>query len=143
MPRKPRPEKKCPSVNPSPNSISLRQGKIARWNDPLIAKLNPGVTLRPMPITPVYRSDSSGTTAIFSSYLTKVAPNWTLGAGKALLRHAIEHDGVRLVDVNEQNPDAVDFYRRRGFEQVGRSPVDSDGRPFPLLHFRRAGVPET
>ena len=51
------------------------------------------------------------------------------------------YGGVDELDVNEQNPDAVDFYRRRGFEQVGRSPVDSDGRPFPLLHFRRAGVP--
>ena len=51
------------------------------------------------------------------------------------------YGGVDELDVNEQNPGAVEFYRRRGFEQVGRSPVDSDGRPFPLLHFRRAGVP--
>lgn len=59
-------------------------GKVNRWNDPAIATLNPTLKLRPMPITPVYRSDSSGTTAVFSTYMAKVAPNWTLGAGKAL-----------------------------------------------------------
>ena len=63
------------------------------------------------------------------------------GIGTVLLDHAVAHGGVDELDVNEQNPGAVEFYRRRGFEPVGRSPVDSDGRPFPLLHFRRAGVP--
>ena len=63
---------------------AIYTGKITKWNDPLIAGMNPGVKLRPMPITPVYRSDSSGTTAIFTNYLTKTARNWTLGAGKAV-----------------------------------------------------------
>ncbi len=62
----------------------IYQGKVNRWNDPAIATLNPTLKLRPMPITPVYRSDSSGTTAVFTSYMQKAAPNWTLGAGKAL-----------------------------------------------------------
>ncbi len=62
----------------------LYMGKIKRWDDPAIAAINPGVKLRPMPVTPVYRSDSSGTTAIFTNYMAKTAPNWTLGAGKAL-----------------------------------------------------------
>ena len=63
---------------------AIYQGKIERWNDPQIAALNKGVALRPIPITPIYRSDSSGTTAIFTNYMTKVAPNWTLGAGKTV-----------------------------------------------------------
>ncbi len=63
---------------------AIYQGKITKWNDPAIAGVNPSVKLRPMPITPVYRSDSSGTTAIFTNYLTKTAKGWTLGAGKAL-----------------------------------------------------------
>ena len=63
---------------------AIYQGKITKWNDPAIVGVNPGVKLRPMAITPVYRSDSSGTTAIFTNYLTKTAKNWTLGAGKAL-----------------------------------------------------------
>jgi putative acetyltransferase len=58
------------------------------------------------------------------------------GFGKALLHHAIDHDGVRLVDVNEQNPGAVAFYLSQGFEQIGRSPLDGADRPFPLLHLR-------
>ncbi|WP_044506735.1 acetyltransferase [Gordonia sp. KTR9] len=62
------------------------------------------------------------------------------GVGTALLDHAVEHAGIDELDVNEQNPGAVEFYRRRGFEQVGRSPLDSDGRPFPLLHLRRPGI---
>ncbi|QYE36519.1 MULTISPECIES: phosphate ABC transporter substrate-binding protein PstS [Sphingosinicellaceae] len=63
---------------------AIYEGKITKWNDPAIVALNKGVTLRPMPITPVYRSDSSGTTAIFSNYMTKAAKGWSLGAGKTL-----------------------------------------------------------
>lgn len=63
------------------------------------------------------------------------------GVGTLLLDHAVERVGIDELDVNEQNPGAVEFYRRRGFDQVGRSPVDSDGRPFPLLHLRRRAVP--
>lgn len=62
----------------------IYMGKISRWNDPAIAAVNPGLQLRPIPVAPVYRSDSSGTTAIFTNYMKKTAPNWTLGAGKAL-----------------------------------------------------------
>ncbi|WP_439028897.1 GNAT family N-acetyltransferase [Gordonia terrae] len=58
------------------------------------------------------------------------------GIGSTLLARAIDDAHVTDVDVNEQNPGAVAFYRSRGFEQVGRSPVDADGRPFPLLHLR-------
>lgn len=41
------------------------------------------------------------------------------------------------VDMNEQNTQALDFYLRRGFHVVGRSPLDGQGRPYPLLHLRR------
>jgi phosphate transport system substrate-binding protein len=44
-------------------------GKITNWNDPAITKLNPGLTLPNLPITPVYRADGSGTNFIFTSYL--------------------------------------------------------------------------
>ena len=65
------------------------------------------------------------------------------GVGTALLDRAVHAQDAIDVDVNEQNPDAVAFYRRRGFEQVGRSELDSDGRPFPLLHMRRINGPDT
>jgi putative acetyltransferase len=42
------------------------------------------------------------------------------------------------VDVNEQNPDAVIFYQSSGFQVIGRSTSDAEGRPFPILHMREA-----
>ena len=57
------------------------------------------------------------------------------GLGSALIRRVLEEGATRL-DVNEQNPQAVGFYERMGFERVGRSALDGQGRPFPLLHMR-------
>lgn len=59
------------------------------------------------------------------------------GVGSALLRHATAGRPVVELDVNEQNPGARAFYARRGFVEVGRSALDGDGRPYPLLHLRR------
>jgi putative acetyltransferase len=42
------------------------------------------------------------------------------------------------VDVNEGNPGALAFYRRLGFTQTGRSPLDGAGRPYPLLHLAQS-----
>ena len=57
--------------------------KIKKWNDPRIAADNPGVTLPANDITVVHRSDSSGTSAVFTDYLSKVSPEWKekVGAG--------------------------------------------------------------
>jgi phosphate transport system substrate-binding protein len=69
------------------------RGAIKTWNDPAIAKLNPGVTLPSTAITLVYRSDSAGTTFVFTDYLAQVSPafksapgagktvNWSTGVG--------------------------------------------------------------
>ena len=55
-------------------------GKITSWNDPAVAALNPGVTLPNVAVHPVHRTDSSGDTFLFSSYLSDAAPNdWSLG----------------------------------------------------------------
>jgi len=51
-------------------------GKIAKWNDPAIAASNPGLKLPELAIAPVYRSDGSGTTFIFTHYLSEVSPEW-------------------------------------------------------------------
>ncbi|HIC8899932.1 TPA: GNAT family N-acetyltransferase [Enterobacter hormaechei subsp. xiangfangensis] len=58
------------------------------------------------------------------------------GIGKMLLQYAIAEFGVNEVDVNEQNSQGVAFYRHMGFEQVGRSALDGQGNPFPLLHMK-------
>ncbi|CAI0916259.1 acetyltransferase [Serratia proteamaculans] len=58
------------------------------------------------------------------------------GVGRALLAHAETlHDELQL-DVNEQNPQASGFYRHYGFEITGRSALDGQGNPFPLLHMK-------
>jgi phosphate transport system substrate-binding protein len=57
-------------------------GKITMWNDPRIAKDNPGVSLPGNAILPVYRSDGSGTTYIFTDYLSKVSSDWASRVGK-------------------------------------------------------------
>jgi len=61
-------------------------GKITNWNDAKIAAVNPEVNLPDLEITVVYRSDGSGTTFIFSDYMSKVSAEWAekIGAGKAL-----------------------------------------------------------
>ncbi len=60
-----------------------------------------------------------------------------LGLGRQLLAHAAGIAGALTVDVNEQNAQAVGFYRHMGFEATGRSPRDDAGRPYPLLHMRQ------
>jgi phosphate transport system substrate-binding protein len=61
-------------------------GKISRWNDAQIAKVNPGASLPDIPIVPVNRSDGSGTTYIFSDFLSHVSPEWKskVGTGKSV-----------------------------------------------------------
>ncbi len=62
------------------------RGRIRKWNDPKIAALNAGLGLPDATITPVYRSDGSGTTSIFTDYLSKVSADWKreLGSGTAI-----------------------------------------------------------
>ena len=61
-------------------------GQITHWNDPAITALNPGIALPPAQITVVHRSDGSGTTYIFSNYLSSADPTWAakVGTGKTL-----------------------------------------------------------
>jgi phosphate transport system substrate-binding protein len=56
-------------------------GKITKWDDPRITKLNPGKQLPSQGIAPIYRSDGSGDTYAFTSYLTKVSPEWKQKVG--------------------------------------------------------------
>jgi len=65
-----------------PTISAIFLGTIAKWNDPAIAKLNPGVSLPDQPITTVHRSDGSGTNYIFTDYLSTVSPAWASGPGK-------------------------------------------------------------
>lgn len=64
----------------------IYRGKITKWNDAKLTALNPGVSLPDKAITPVYRSDGSGTTFVFSDYMSKTDEAWksALGSGKSL-----------------------------------------------------------
>lgn len=57
-------------------------GKITKWNDKAIAAVNPGVKLPDMAVAIAHRTDGSGTTNIFTTYLTQVSPEWTTKVGK-------------------------------------------------------------
>lgn len=59
----------------------IYRGTITTWNDPAIAALNPGVTLPKTPITPVHRSDGSGSTFALTTYLAAGSPEWKSGPG--------------------------------------------------------------
>jgi putative acetyltransferase len=66
-----------------------------------------------------------------------VHPAWRgQGIGRRLLSYAVTTLGADELDVNEQNPQAIGFYLRMGFEVVGRSAVDGLGKPYPLLQMR-------
>jgi len=61
--------------------VGIYSGKIENWNDPALAALNPGVKFPDLPINVVHRSDGSGTTNIFTLYLSAVSEDWKKGPG--------------------------------------------------------------
>ena len=62
--------------------VNIFLGNITKWNDPKIAALNPGVDLPDLPVIVVHRSDGSGTTYIFTDYLSSISPVWADSVGK-------------------------------------------------------------
>ena len=76
-----------PVLNFTPDILAaIYLGKIKKWNNERLAKINPGIDLPDMAIVVVHRSDGSGTTFIFSDYLSKISPEWEkqVGRGKSL-----------------------------------------------------------
>ncbi len=68
-----------------PTLARIFMGKITKWNDPAIVALNPGISLPNETIEIVHRSDGSGTTFIFTNYLSKVSPEWKSEMGEGTL----------------------------------------------------------
>lgn len=62
------------------------------------------------------------------------------GIGAALVRHGLSLAPKMTTDVNEQNTQALGFYEKMGFKRTGRSPLDGQGRPYPIIHLEYAGV---
>jgi phosphate transport system substrate-binding protein len=94
------PQVKQRLVFSGPILADLFLGKIKQWNDPALTKLNPVAGLPDKPVTIVHRSDGSGTTYVFTDYLSKVSPEWRSGPGVATTvnwpagRGAKGNDGV-------------------------------------------------
>lgn len=109
-----------------------------------IVALRPGVVEALKQIRPLYViRDEGGLIEAFMGVadgkvemLFVAAESRGRGLGAALLRHAVDGLRAHSVDVNEQNPRALGFYRRMGFAIVGRSELDDQGRPFPILRLR-------
>jgi phosphate transport system substrate-binding protein len=74
---------KAPLKFDGPTLADIFLGQVTRWNDPRLAALNPGVSLPDRDIIVVHRSDGSGTTYIFTDYLSKISPAWRTRVGKA------------------------------------------------------------
>ena len=99
--------------------------KIKKWNDPAIAALNSGASLPSTKITPIYRSDSSGTTDNFQTYLGAAAPgSWTKGAGKEFQGGAGEgaQKTAGVVQAIQATEGAIG-YVEKGFADQSKLPV--------------------
>jgi phosphate transport system substrate-binding protein len=101
-------------------------GKITKWNDPHLVSLNPGVKLPDLSIAVAHRSDGSGTTFIFTDYLTKVSPEWAskVGNGKSVNWPvgigAKGNEGVSAIV--SQTPGALG-YVELGYAMINKLPV--------------------
>jgi phosphate transport system substrate-binding protein len=101
-------------------------GKITRWNDPRLASLNPGVKLPDLGIAVAHRSDGSGTTFIFTDYLSKVSAEWSskVGTGKSVNWPtgigAKGNEGVSAIV--SQTPGALG-YIELGYAVINKLPV--------------------
>ncbi|MCS6931573.1 MAG: phosphate ABC transporter substrate-binding protein PstS [Acetobacteraceae bacterium] len=61
--------------------VDIFLGRITRWRDPRIVEVNPGLTIPNLPVGPAYRADGSGTTWVFTTYLSRVSEEWRNGPG--------------------------------------------------------------
>lgn len=98
------------------------QGQITTWNDPAIAALNSGATLPDTAITPIYRSDSSGTTDNFQKYLKAAAPqSWTKDAGSEFQGGAGEgaSKSAGVTQAVQATPGSIGYVEKGFAQQAG------------------------
>ncbi|MCV7346695.1 phosphate ABC transporter substrate-binding protein PstS [Mycolicibacterium rhodesiae] len=112
-------------------------GAITNWNDPAIAALNSGVSLPDQKITPIYRSDSSGTTDNFQTYLGAAAPEtWTKGAGKEFQGGAGEgaQKTAGVVQAVQATPGAIGYIEKGFADQakLSMAQIDTGSGPVAL-----------
>lgn len=107
------PEVKSPLRFSSSTLAGIFLGNIISWQDPAIARDNPGVALPHAAIIVVHRSEGSGTTSIFTSYLTKVSPDWSKRVGSGLAVKwpvgIAEQGSTGVLDFVQQNPGTIGY----------------------------------
>lgn len=97
-------------------------GAITTWNDPAIAAINPDVALPDTTIAPIYRSDSSGTTDNFQTYLTATAPRaWTMGTGSDFEGGVGEgaEKSAGVIQAVQTTPGAIGYVEKGFADQAG------------------------
>lgn len=111
-----------------PVLAGIYTGKITRWNDPAIEKLNPGVPLPNHKIIPVHRTDGSGDTFIFSQYLSFSTPAWanSVGYGTTVSWPAVPaglgaQGNPGMVEALKQNPYAIAYIGVSFHAEVSRA----------------------
>ncbi len=120
------------------------QGQVTNWNDPAIAALNEGVSLPDEGITPIYRSDSSGTTDNFQKYLSAAAPEaWTQGDGSEFQGGAGEgaQKSSGVVQAVQATPGSIGYVEKGFADQAGlpAAVIDNGSGPVELSN-ESAGV---
>jgi phosphate transport system substrate-binding protein len=127
-----------------PVLAGIYTGKIATWNDPAIAKLNPGLKLPDHKIIPVHRADGSGDTFIFTQYLDASTPSWasTLGYGTTVSWPPVQgglgaNGNPGMVESLKQNPYTiayigVSFYKEVAEAHLGEAMLENKDGKFVL-----------
>ncbi|MGB3485376.1 MAG: phosphate ABC transporter substrate-binding protein PstS [Mycobacterium sp.] len=116
---------------------NIFQGAITNWNDPAIAALNEGKTLPDAAVTPIFRSDSSGTTDNFQKYLEAAAPTvWTKGDGSEFQGGAGEgaQKSAGVVQAVQATPGAIGYVEKGFADQAGMpyAQIDTGSGPVAL-----------
>jgi len=119
-------------------------GTITSWNDPALVALNPGVELPATAITPIYRSDSSGTTDNFQKYLSAAAPqSWTKGEGSEFQGGVGEgaQKSAGVVQAVQSTPGAIGYVEKGFADQAKlRSAMIDSGAGVVAATDEAAGV---
>ncbi|HEV7264185.1 MAG TPA: phosphate ABC transporter substrate-binding protein PstS [Falsiroseomonas sp.] len=101
-------------------------GKITRWNDPRIVELNREIRIPNLPISPVYRADASGTTSVFTTYLSRVSNEWESGPGAGTSVQWPKGQGARgnegVANTVRNTPGAIG-YTENAYATVNRLPT--------------------
>jgi phosphate ABC transporter phosphate-binding protein len=114
-------------------------GTIIKWNDPMLAALNSGVALPDTNITPIYRSDSSGTNDSLQRYLTTAAPrSWTRGVGTEFQGGAGEGglQSAGVIQAVRTTPGAIGYVEKGFADQAGVpfAQIDTGNGPVALTN---------